>query len=559
MVRLSRFAMLTNTRPEVGSDPNAALWALANAVPKSASRPITSPVDFISGPRIVSTWRPSGILNRLNGITASFTAIGASDGRFPPSPAAGSTPGLSQRGDRLAQHHPGRGLGQRSRGRLGDERHRATGAWVGLQDVEHVGAERELDVQQAQHPHPPRDRPGRHADPVDLGRAQRDRGQGTRGVTRMDAGLLDVLHDATEEQVRAVEDRVDVDLHCVVDEPVDQHRMLGADLGRPLDVVLQAGVVVDDLHAPPAKDVRRPHEHWVADLRGDRLRLRPGRGHRVLRRRKAGLGEHAAERTPLLGQVNGLRRGADDRDAGVGQSLGQAERRLAAQLADHAGNRSRRSLRVDDLEDVFERQGFEVEPVAGVVVGRDGLGVAVDHDRLVARLAQGLRGVDARVVELDPLADPVGPTAEDDHGLLRARRDLGLLVVRAVVVGSGRGELGRTGVHRLVDRAHPERVPDPAYDVLAQVPDLADLRVGEAVPLGPPQGRLVQPVGCRDLGGHLVDQEQLVDEPRVDQGRVEDLIRRRAGPDRVHDLLEAAVVRDRDGVEKRFEATRGHE
>ena len=92
--RLSRLAMLTKTLPLVGSEPNAAVCAFANAVPKSASKPITSPVDFISGPSTVSTCAPSGVRNRLNGITASLTAIGASPGRSPPSPSAGSTPAV---------------------------------------------------------------------------------------------------------------------------------------------------------------------------------------------------------------------------------------------------------------------------------------------------------------------------------------------------------------------------------------------------------------------------------------------------------------------------------
>ncbi len=92
MCRLSRLAMLTKTRPLVGSEPNAAACAFANAVPKSESKPITSPVDFISGPRMVSTCLPSGVRNLLNGITASLTAIGWSGGSEPPSPCAGSTP-----------------------------------------------------------------------------------------------------------------------------------------------------------------------------------------------------------------------------------------------------------------------------------------------------------------------------------------------------------------------------------------------------------------------------------------------------------------------------------
>ncbi len=92
MLRLSRLATETKTRPASGSEPYAAVWDLANALPKSLSKPITSPVDFISGPRTVSTLAPSAVRNRLNGRTASLTAIGASAGSVPPSPVAGSTP-----------------------------------------------------------------------------------------------------------------------------------------------------------------------------------------------------------------------------------------------------------------------------------------------------------------------------------------------------------------------------------------------------------------------------------------------------------------------------------
>ena len=46
-----------------------AICDFAKALPKLTSNPITSPVDFISGPRSTST-----PLNFLNGNTASFTA-----------------------------------------------------------------------------------------------------------------------------------------------------------------------------------------------------------------------------------------------------------------------------------------------------------------------------------------------------------------------------------------------------------------------------------------------------------------------------------------------------
>src|SRR5581483_10028697 len=54
--------------PPRGSTVPAAICALANAAPKLASIPITSPVDFISGPSTVST--PG---NLMNGKTASLT------------------------------------------------------------------------------------------------------------------------------------------------------------------------------------------------------------------------------------------------------------------------------------------------------------------------------------------------------------------------------------------------------------------------------------------------------------------------------------------------------
>ena len=67
-----------------------------------------------------------------------------------------------------------------------------------------------------------------------------------------------------------------------------------------------------------------------------------------------------------------------------------------------------------DLEHVLERERLEVQLVRDVEVGRDGLGVGVDHDRLVSLLAERQRGAHAAVVELDALPDPVGPAAEDD-------------------------------------------------------------------------------------------------------------------------------------------------
>ena len=42
----------------------------------------------------------------------------------------------------------------------------------------------------------------------------------------MDAGLLDVLHDAGDDHVFRIAERIDVDLDGILEEVVDEHRAL---------------------------------------------------------------------------------------------------------------------------------------------------------------------------------------------------------------------------------------------------------------------------------------------------------------------------------------------
>ena len=63
-----RSVTLMNTLPLLGSTVPAANWLLAKAMEKRSLTPITSPVDFISGPSTMST--PA---NLTKGKTASLT------------------------------------------------------------------------------------------------------------------------------------------------------------------------------------------------------------------------------------------------------------------------------------------------------------------------------------------------------------------------------------------------------------------------------------------------------------------------------------------------------
>ena len=294
--------------------------------------PITSPVDFISGPRMVSTEVPSTVRNRLNGITASLTAIGPVWLSVAPSPTGRSRPSarrpamLAPSITRAAALASGVAVALETNGTVRDAR----GLASSTNRVSPASANWMLIRPRT--PTPSAMASGGLADPVDHLGPEGDGRQRAGRVAGVDAGLLDVLHHATEIELAAVVERVDVDLHGVVEELVDQHRVLRGDLGGPVDVGGQGGLVVDDLHPAAAEHVRGPHQHRVADHLGDPLRLGEGAGHPVLRGGQAGLGQHLPERASLLGQVDGLRAGADHRYAGVLERLGQPQRGLPAEL-----------------------------------------------------------------------------------------------------------------------------------------------------------------------------------------------------------------------------------
>ena len=217
-------------------------------------------------------------------------------------------------GERPADHHLRRDLRERDPGRLGDERHGPRGPRVRLEDVDRIVLDRELEVDEPDHAEAEREPARVVADPVD----HRDReglGRDHAGrIARVDTGLLDVLHDPADQHVRAVTDRVHVELDRVLQERVDQHGVLLRDPDRLLHVGLELGVVVDDLHCPPAEDVAGPDQHRVPDLvrHAEGVLLGVGRG--VRRARDFQVVEEHAEPVAVLGHVHRIRARAEDSD-----------------------------------------------------------------------------------------------------------------------------------------------------------------------------------------------------------------------------------------------------
>ena len=71
----------------------------------------------------------------------------------------------------------------------------------------------------------------------------------------MHARLFDMLHDARDEDIVAVTDRIDIDFDRIDKILIDQQRRITGDSHRLSDIAFQIRVRCHDLHAASAKHV----------------------------------------------------------------------------------------------------------------------------------------------------------------------------------------------------------------------------------------------------------------------------------------------------------------
>ena len=192
-------------------------------------------------------------------------------------------------------------------------------------------------------------------------------------------------------------------------------------------------------------------------------------------------------------------------------------------MDDNAEKRAAAFFDPRDFDHILSCQRLEIEPVGGVVIRRNGLGIAVDHDRFDPGVAQAVGRVHAAVIELDSLADSVRPAAENDHlapvagiGLALRRRETVPLIARVHVRGQRR-ELGGAGVDALVDRSQLE-TPSPRRDsLLIEIRELSEPGVGKAHLLQAQESRAVprQPFPAHSLL-NIHNPADLLEEPRLE-------------------------------------------
>src|SRR5262249_22696281 len=148
----------------------------------------------------------------------------------------------------------------------------------------------------------------------------------------------------------------------------------------------------------------------------------------------------------------------------------------------------------------------------------------------VAQRPERLGGVDAAVVEFDPLTDPVRARAEDDDArLVHGRKRLVLLAPGRVEVVRRRLDLAGAGIDTPEDRADPLLVPAAAYLEAGEPESLPECVVAPARSL---RGRDVP------ADEDLARTSDLRSEPRMEALRQVLVVQ--AGPGRGSTLLELA-------------------
>ena len=149
------------------------------------------------------------------------------------------------------------------------------------------------------------------------------------------------------------------------------------------------------------------------------------------------------------------------RHAGGFERQREIQRRLAAELDDDAIG----LLDVANVQDLFERERLEVQAIAGVVIRRDGLRIAVHHDRFMIELGQRVGGVAAAVIELDALPDAVRAAAEDHDFLAIARVGFVFRFVARIKIGREAFKFRRAGIHAIEHRGDAEFLAARAHRV----------------------------------------------------------------------------------------------
>ncbi len=292
-----------------------------------------------------------------------------------------------------------------------------------------------------------------------------------------------------------------------------------------------------DFHGTTAKHVGWSNDQRITDVGTPLQRFLPTSSRAVGWLLESQICNEFLKPFAVFSKVDRIRRCANDGCTRRFECAREFQRRLAAVLHDNALG----LFVVDDLHDIFERQRFEIKPVGGVVIGRYGFRIAIDHDGLEARFLERQCRVNAAIVEFDALPDSVR-AATEDHDLGFARRlRLALFVVGRIQVGRCRSKLRGTRIDTLVNRSNIQVQTLLAHRALVEFENFRDPSIRESLALDRTHPASIE-CGQAGLANLAFDGDQvgnLHQEPGVDAGQLGHIVIRVSIAHRVCDIQQA--------------------
>ena len=151
------------------------------------------------------------------------------------------------------------------------------------------------------------------------------------------------------------------------------------------------------------------------------------------RTRYTALFEDFIKTLAVLGSVYHIRRGTEDTNSHIREVTCELDSCLTTELNYNAVG----LFSLDDSLNVLFGEGVEVEAVACVEVGRNGLGVVVADNSLIAELLQSPYAVNGAVVEFDTLTDTYRTGTENNDLFLACISTLDELLSLVLLVKCG--------------------------------------------------------------------------------------------------------------------------
>ena len=194
-------------------------------------------------------------------------------------------------------------------------------------------------------------------------------------------GPFNMLHNAGDQHIFAIADAVHFQL-CAHHILVYQHRVFNPLCQNQLHIAAHIIIRVGDGHILPADHIAGAQQHRIAQFVGCYQCLGHGHHAGALGTEDAEFFQQCVKPFPVLGNVDGLGAGAQNRNTFFVQKFGQLNGGLAAKGHHHPNG----LFYLNDLHHIFRAQRLKVQPIAGVKVSGYRLRVVVNKNDFIAQL-----------------------------------------------------------------------------------------------------------------------------------------------------------------------------